>query len=68
MKLASDLGADFNDGNSNHLYIKIRIRKQKCIFESFFCSGNQNIIPVRLLLFRKMEYNVLESEVYSLCI
>lgn len=47
------LGVNFNDRDLNHFYIEIKIRKQKCTFESFLFRNWENIIPMRLILFRK---------------
>ena len=62
------LGANFNDRDLNHLYIEIKIRKQKCTFESFFIPKLGEYYSFEIDIIPKMEYNVLESEVSSLCI
>ncbi len=50
------------------LMIEIKIQKQKCIFESFFVPDIGGYYSYMIDIIPKMEYNVLEREVYSLCI
>ena len=68
MHPSMSLGANFNDRNLNHLYIESKIRKQKCTFESFFIPKLGEYYSYKIDIIPKMEYNVLEGEVYSLCI
>ncbi len=44
------------------------IRKQKCIFESFFVPDIGEYYSYKIDIIPKMKYNILEREVYSLCI
>ena len=48
--------------------LEIKIRKQKCIFASFLFRNREKYYSYMIDIVPKTEYNVLESEVYSLCI
>ena len=65
---SNPLGANFNDRDLNYFYIEIKIRKQKCTFESFFIPKLGEYHSYKIDIVPKMEYHILEREVYSLCI
>ncbi|GFI26290.1 hypothetical protein IMSAGC012_01410 [Lachnospiraceae bacterium] len=48
--------------------IEIKIRKRKCTFESFFVPKIRDYYSYNIDIIPKKWHNVVESEVYFLCI
>ena len=62
------LGANFNDRNASRSYDRNQDSKTEMYFRVFFIPNIGAYYSYKIDIVPKIEYNVLESEVYSLCI
>ena len=63
------LGANFNDRDLNHFYLyRNQDSETEMYFRVFFIPELGEYHSYKIDIIPKIEYSVLESEVYSLCI